>query len=444
MGRPAFDANRVPRPCGILTRVQRRPSLRRLLALYRGRDLPPTVRALGTTSFFQDVASEMVYPLLPAFLITLGGGPVLLGAMESLSEGLLALLKGAAGRWSDRSGRRKPWVSAGYGLSALTRPLLAFAAAAWHVVGLRALDRVAKGLRTAPRDAWIAEITRPEERGFAFSFHRGLDHLGAAAGPLLAALVLLVVPGRERWVFALATVPAVIGWAVVTWGTNPPSAPGNPPPAPPLRKGERKTPEARNTESSPGGSKLPPVEKGGTEGGFSERAGGGFLAFFLFSLGNATDAFLLLAAAQAGYPPLGLTLLWSGFHVVKSLASVPGGRLADRVGPRPPILAGWGLYALVYLGFALSPGPRVLALLFALYAVHYGLTEGAARAMVVEWLGGRTAPAPGAGKPCGTRVSRSDGPTRSPGSPTSGSGSARDARPSPTTCWVRYAPRTQS
>lgn len=363
--------------------MKRPPPLRGLLALYRGRDLPPTVRALGTTSFFQDVASEMVYPLLPAFLITLGGGPVLLGAMESVSEGLLALLKGAAGRWSDASGRRKPWVSAGYGLSALTRPLLALAAAAWQVVGLRAFDRVAKGLRTAPRDAWIAEITRPAERGFAFSFHRGLDHLGAAAGPLLAALVLLAVPGRERWVFALATIPAVIGWVVVTWGTNPP---------PPLREGERQKRPTRPREGDP-----PPFEKGGIEGGFSERAGGGFLAFFLFSLGNATDAFLLLAAAQAGYPPLGLTLLWSGFHVVKSLSSVPGGRLADRVGPRPPILAGWGLYALVYVGFALSPGPLVLALLFALYAVHYGLTEGAARALVVEWLGGRTGTGTGLG-----------------------------------------------
>ena len=178
---------------------------------WSGRGLPRDVRALAATSFLQDVASEMVYPLLPAFLLRLGGGAAALGAMEAAAEAVLALVKGWAGRESDRRGRRKGFVLAGYGVSAATRPLLALAASALHVVLLRVADRTGKGLRTAPRDALIADATTPDRRTFAFSYHRGLDHLGAAVGPLLAAGVLALAPGNVRLVFALATIPAVLG-----------------------------------------------------------------------------------------------------------------------------------------------------------------------------------------------------------------------------------------
>lgn len=337
------------------------------LAAYRGTGLSPTVKALGATSFFQDVASEMVYPLLPTFLLALGGGAVALGVMESLAEGTLAVVKGLAGRWSDRRGLRKPFVSAGYGLSTLSRPLMAVAAAVGHLVVLRIVDRLAKGLRTAPRDAMIAEATPAADHGFAFSFHRGLDHLGAALGPLIAALVLALAPGRLRWVFALATLPALAGWATVqlrvreTAGDDRGDRAGVAPPA--------VAPAAR--------LRVPP------------RLRLPLAAFFLFSLGNASDAFLLLRASDAGYSVLGLTLLWSGFHVAKWLASAPAGRLADRLGAHRPILVGWGLYALVYLGFGLAPGgPLGVAALFAVYALYYGLTEGAERSLVVRLAGG--------------------------------------------------------
>ena len=342
------------------------PARTSLLTLYRGGGLPRTVKALGATSFFQDVASEMVYPLLPAFLASLGGGPLVLGAMESIAEGVLAIFKGLAGRWSDRVGRRKPFVSAGYGLSALTRPALAIAAAPLHVVLLRAADRLAKGLRTAPRDALIAEATAPEQRGFAFSFHRGLDHLGAAVGPLLAALLLWLAPGRVRWVFALATVPALVGWSIVQLAGRETGSPG-----PQQDPGERqKVPRAL----------LGPLG-----------------AMFLFSLGNASDAFLLWRAAELGFSVLALTLLWSGFHVVKWLASAPSGRLADRLGPRPLVLGGWLVYAAVYAGFAAASSALAVALLFAAYALYYGLVEGAEKKLVVELAG----PALGAGSSLG-------------------------------------------
>lgn len=331
---------------------------------YSGRSLPPNVRALGLVSFLQDVASEMVYPLLPSFLALLGGGPVALGAMESAAEGVLALVKGWAGRASDRAGKRKPFVLWGYGLSAVARPLMAIAALPWHVIALRSGDRFAKGLRTAPRDALIADSTPEEQRGFAFSYHRGLDHLGAAVGPLLAAGVLALAPGRMRLVFALATVPALAGVAVVLWRVRETALAG-------------RVEEAAAAQEPEGRFGIPrPLRVP-------------LVAVFLFGLGNASDAFLLLRASQLGMGALGLTLLWSAFHVVKWASSAPSGRLVDRLGPGRPLLVGWVLYAAVYAGFAYTSSIAALLALLAVYALYYGLTEGAERTLVTE-LGGDT------------------------------------------------------
>jgi MFS family permease len=333
--------------------------------LYSGRGLPPSVRALATTSFLQDVASEMVYPLLPAFVLRLGGGAAAVGGMEAAAETVLALVKGWAGRASDRSGRRKGFVVAGYALSAATRPLLAAAATALHVVLLRVVDRLGKGLRTAPRDALIADATSPEQRGFAFSYHRGLDHLGAAVGPLLAAGVLALAPGGVRLVFALATLPAALGVLNVL-----------------LRVRERPRAAVAPVAAAPGAARPPT-----TGAAIPPALRLPLVAFLLFALGNASDAFVLLRAAAAGVSPLGLTLLWSAFHVAKWACSAPAGRLADRCGPARVLLAGWALYAAVYLGFAAADGPRALGALLLIYALHFGLTEGAERALVVS-LGG--------------------------------------------------------
>jgi|CXWL01.1.fsa_nt_gi MFS family permease len=331
--------------------------LRRLLDSYRGRDLSPTVRGLGLASFCQDVASEMVYPLLPLFLAGLGGGAALLGAMESAAEGVLALVKGWAGQASDRAGVRRPFVVAGYALSAATRPLMAIAGGVGQVVGLRALDRVAKGLRSAPRDAMIADDAPPERRAYAFAFQRSLDHLGAAVGPLLAAGILLASPGNLRLVFALATVPAVVGPLVVLWRT---------------RDAPRRTAAAKPRATL---LAVPP------------RLRRPLLAFALFALGNASDAFLLLRASALGVGTVGLAVVWSLFHIAKSLAATPGGMLADRFGRRPTILGAWLIYAGVYVGFALDPDVVWLPGLFLAYAAFYGASEGAEKALVVELAG---------------------------------------------------------
>ncbi|HEV8238829.1 MAG TPA: MFS transporter [Thermoanaerobaculia bacterium] len=344
------------------------------LRAYSGRSLPPNVRALGLVSFLQDVASEMVYPLLPGFLALLGGGALALGTMESAAEGMLALVKGWAGRASDRVGKRKPFVLWGYAISAAARPLLALAAAPWHVVALRTGDRFSKGLRTAPRDAMIADSTPEDQRGFAFSYHNGLDHLGAAVGPLVAAAVLALAPGRMRLVFALATVPALAGVAVVWWRVRESGFVGRVEEA---RRGAPPAPHvvasAANVEERRVG--LPPALKVP------------LIAVFLFGLGNASDAFLLLRASQLGMSAIGLTLLWSAFHVVKWACSAPSGRLVDRLGPGRPLVAGWGLYAAVYAGFAYTSSIAALLALLAVYALYYGLTEGAERTLVTELAG---------------------------------------------------------
>lgn len=338
--------------------------LSRQIAAYRGADLPPTVRSLGATSFFQDVASDMVYPLLPVLLSGMGAGAAVFGVMESVSDGLLSLVKGWVGRRSDRTGRRRSWVVAGYGLSAALRPALVLATASWHVVGLRVLDRLAKGLRTAPRDAMIADAVDAPRRAYAFAFHRGLDHLGAAVGPLVAAGVLLLAPGNLQLVFLLATVPATIGVLVLVRGTR-----------------DGATVDAGGVEV---------VEPAGTGPLLPGPLRMPLLAVLVFSIGNASDGFLLLLMHDVGFPAWSLPLAWSAFHVAKSAASVPAGRIADRTSRRWALVAGWATYAVAYLGFAASSSAAAVAALLALYAMYYGITEGAERALMVE-LAGSTA-----------------------------------------------------
>ena len=334
-------------------------------SVWSGRDLPSVVRRLGAVSFFQDVASEMVYPLLPTFLALLGGGPAMLGAMESAAEAVVALVKRWAGRASDRSGRRKPFVVLGYGGSALARPLLALAGSAWQVLALRVWDRFAKGVRTAPRDALLAQGIEPERRAYAFAFHSGLDHLGAAVGPLAAA-AMLAGGASLRAVFLAATLPALAGF-VTAWVGLPRESGAH--------RGAAMAESGRPGEGSAAAGPATPDFR---------RA---LLAAFLFALGNSSDAFLLLRAAELGAPKAALALIWSAFHVVRWAASAPGGRVADRIGPRASLLAGWSLYAACYAAFAwITTLPALLAMMVP-YAAQAGLVEGGERALALE-LGG--------------------------------------------------------
>ncbi len=301
----------------------------------------------------------MIYPLLPSFLAhTLRAGPAFLGVVEGAAETTASLLKLVAGRLSDRLPRRKPLILAGYGLSSVARPLMALATAPLHVLAVRVADRVGKGLRSAPRDALIAEVTPPESLGRAFGFHRALDHAGAVVGPLLASALLLVY-SDVRAVFAWAAVPAALSVALIIFG---------------VREDER-----RRSIPSPA---LPATREAKAP---TPRALRRYLAVLaVFTLGNSSDAFLLLRAQELGLALPLLPLLWSMHHVVKSGLSTAGGRLSDAWGRRPTIAAGWVVYALAYAGFAAASAAWHVWVLFAFYGLFHALTEGAEKAVVAE------------------------------------------------------------
>jgi len=304
----------------------------------------------------------MIYPLLPIFLRDQIGATVFaIGAIEGAAESVSSLLKLLSGWWSDRSKRRKPLVILGYFLASATRPLVGLATSLGQVAVLRLTDRLGKGIRTAPRDALITDAVPPESRGRAFGFHRAADHLGAVIGPLVALLLMKKFGVSIRLVFLIAAVPAAMAMAVLLFGV-PDSAP---------RSDES---SRRTAGQAPGLRSLRPHG--------SLRAY--LLIVFLFTLGNSTDAFLLLRATDAGVPVVLLPVLWSMLHAVKSLASTPSGILSDRIGRRPLIVGGWMVYAAVYLAFGHVTAAWQIWGLFAVYGIYFGLTEGVEKALVAD------------------------------------------------------------
>ncbi len=326
---------------------------------FLARRIPRTVIALGVVSLLTDLSSEMIYPLLPILLASvLGAGAMALGLIEGVAESTAALLKMASGIWTDRTRRRKPLIVAGYTLSGMMRPLIGLATAWPAVLALRFADRMGKGLRTSPRDALIADVTDPSTRGTAYGFHRSMDHAGAVLGPLVAAALLNYAGLPLRQVFLLSAIPAVAVLAVVLFGVK----------EPPVSRAEAPaTPKV-----------LAPWSALGPE---YRRL---LLAVLVFTLGNSTDAFLLLRLNQTGVSTAGIALLWSAHHVVKMIANYFGGQLSDRVGPRAMILAGWLFYAAIYLTFGwLTSAPALIAVFLA-YGIYFGLTEPAERAWVAS------------------------------------------------------------
>ena len=317
--------------------------------------LPPNVRALAAVSFLADVSSEMVYPLLPFFLTTLlGASAATLGAIEGAAETTAALLKMVGGWWSDRLARRKPLVVAGYGIAALARGFIALASLPGHVLAVRLADRTGKGLRTAPRDAILADSVEPAVRGRAFGVHRAADHAGAVVGPLIAVLLLRGFGLDLRTVFLLSVIPGMLTVLTLVIGVREPP---------------------RETATT---KRLGPFAA--LDGGFVRFLG----VLVLFTLGNSSDAFLLLRATSLGVPVEAAPILWVVLHIVKSAMSSPGGSLSDRFGRKPLIAAGWIAYAAVYVGFAFADQPWHVWALFAAYGVFHGLTEPTEKALVAD------------------------------------------------------------
>ena len=314
---------------------------------------------LGLTSFFTDVSSEMVYPLLPLFLTaTLGAGPAVLGLIEGIAESLASLLRLVSGYASDRFGRRKEFTIVGYGASAAGKALL-FAATSWGwVLAARVVDRFGKGIRTAPRDALIAESTTEKTRGRGFGLHRGMDTAGAVVGVLAAILLLRGGTPDYAAVFLWSLIPAAIGVGILFFVREQAAVPG-----------------ARRPKSPFLWKELP-------------RSLRLYLIItFVFALGNSSNAFLLLRAAGTGASPTMVLLAYLVYNISSMAVSPPAGLISDTLGRGKLLSAGYLIYGLVYFGFgAMDAGLTSWTGwgLFAAYGVYAGMTEGVEKALVSD------------------------------------------------------------
>ena len=321
--------------------------------------IPTAVKGLSLVSLFNDFASEMVYPLLPAFVTrTLGGGPLALGLLDGAADLTSSAVKYVSGRLADRPGWRRPLILWGYATAVLVRPLIAMAGSAWHVIGFRVIDRLGKGLRTPPRDALIADITPPPLRGRAFGFHRGADHFGAVLGSL-AAWYLLERGANVRSVIGWSAVPGVVAFVVLTVVLRERGNEGTR-----ERKHEgMETPSPRSLVPS----FWPPV-----------------LALTALTFFRLPETLLILRLQDRGVAVAVVPLIWAGLHVVRSASSYPGGWLSDYLGPRWVVAAGGLLFALVAfaLGIPVTPGTAIA--LFLVLGLVAGLTESGERAVVAR------------------------------------------------------------
>jgi len=314
---------------------------------------------LGLVSFLTDVSSDMVYPLLPVFLTeVLHSSKVFVGLIEGVAESTASLFKVFSGWFSDKIGKRKPIVILGYSLSSISKPLLALVTSGWQVLFIRFGDRVGKGVRTSPRDALIAESSAENRRGTSFGLHRAMDSAGAIIGPLLAFLLLPLLNKNYRHFFLLASIPAFFSVLVLFLWVK----------------------EARSRKKEV----VILERKKGIK--FDNKFKIFILIVAIFTLGNSSDAFLFLRAKSLGVNLILIPLLWGFFNLVYTLSSIPAGILSDRIGRKKVILLGFTVYGLAYLGFAFATQALHIWVLFALYGIYYGISDGALRAFVADMV----------------------------------------------------------
>lgn len=323
--------------------------------------LTRTVIILSMVSLFTDIASEMLYPVMPVFLKSIGFSVVLIGLLEGFAEATAGMSKGYFGHFSDRIGRRVPFVRFGYLLSAISKPLMAILSWPVWIFFVRALDRLGKGVRTSARDALLSDESTPQTKGKVFGFHRGMDTLGAAVGPVIALAFLYFYPAQYKWLFIIAFLPGLV--AIVLTG---------------LVK-EKSAPQT--------------VKVDGGKGFFS------FLSYWkqspkkykllivgllFFTLVNSSDAFLLLMVKERGFSDTQMIGMYIYYNLVYALLAYPAGYFADKLGMKRIMVAGIGIFALVYLLLGMAVTLAQFAILFGLYAIYAAATEGISKAWITN------------------------------------------------------------
>ncbi|MEW6074894.1 MAG: MFS transporter [Candidatus Omnitrophota bacterium] len=311
---------------------------------------------LGITSLLTDISSEMVYPILPLYLVTkLGVGPAVLGFIEGIAESLSSLLKVFSGYFSDKTKTRKPFTILGYTSSAIGKCVLYISTSWWYVLAARAIDRFGKGIRTAPRDALIAESADARKRGSAFGLHRTMDTIGATIGVTAAYFLIRTYQGDFKGIFLLSLIPAGLGVIFLFF--------------------VREQKEVSNTPTAKVAWRWSTLDKRLKR----------FLIFtFVFTLGNSSNQFLLLRAKDLGSPFATVILFYLVYNIAYVVCAYPAAWISDKIGRKTLLVSGYFFYSLVYLGFALNRSIPMLWLLFAVYGVYMALTEGVEKALVAD------------------------------------------------------------
>ncbi len=338
--------------------------------------VPRAVKGLSLVSLFNDFASEMVYPLLPAFVTrTLGGGPLVLGLLDGAAELTASVVKWISGRLADRPGWRRPLILSGYATAVLVRPLISVANAAWQVVGFRVIDRLGKGIRTPPRDALIAEVTPPSLRGRAFGYHRGADHFGAVLGSL-AAWFLLSRGADVRSVIGWSALPGVVAFVVLAVVLR--------------ERGNAGTGERGSTATGEGKALTSTVPSFPRSARPPARFWPPVLALTALTFFRLPETLLILRLQDRGVAVAAVPLVWAGLHVVRSASSYPGGWLSDRLGPRRVVASGGVLFAIAAFALGAALGPAEAIAVFLVLGLVAGLTESGERAVVARLAPVRT------------------------------------------------------
>ncbi|MFZ3106745.1 MAG: MFS transporter [Candidatus Hydromicrobium sp.] len=331
------------------------------------------VYVLGAVSLFNDFSSEMIYPLIPSFVKSvLGLGPEFLGILEGIAESTNSILKLFAGYFSDKIKKRKPFAVGGYAISNLLRPLIGLTRSWGVLLFLRFSDRVGKGIRTSPRDAMIADYSPIERRGFAFGFQRGMDHTGAVLGSITASLLLYFFTIELKTIFLLSVIPGIIAVLLMIFGVR------NIQKRDKIEVPRKYVIPNKTTDGKKEILKFSDFKKLGKQ--FSLY----LVVLVIFTLGNSTDAFLLLRASELGFQITVIPLLWAILHISKALFCILGGYISDKIGRKVMILSGWFVYFLTYLGFAYFNEYYLIYLLFIIYGLYFGLTEGVEKALVAD------------------------------------------------------------